>query len=49
MAAIFVTIWEIYGQAFQEILPDTGAVLRMNREPPELVAPDELDEPDTVG
>ncbi len=28
IAALFVTIWEIYGQAFQDILPDTGVVLR---------------------
>ena len=28
IAALFVTIWEIYGQAFQDILPDTGYVLR---------------------
>jgi predicted PurR-regulated permease PerM len=28
IAALFVTVWEIYGQAFQHILPDTGYVLR---------------------
>ena len=28
IAALFVTVWEIYGQAFQDILPDTGYVLR---------------------
>jgi predicted PurR-regulated permease PerM len=28
IAALFVTIWEIYGDAFQDILPDTGYVLR---------------------
>jgi predicted PurR-regulated permease PerM len=28
IAALFVTIWEIYGQAFEDILPDTGYVLR---------------------
>ena len=28
IAALFVTIWEIYGQAFKGILPDTGYVLR---------------------
>ena len=32
IAALFVTVWEIYGQAFQEILPDTGYVLRKKRE-----------------
>ncbi len=32
IAALFVTVWEIYGQAFQDILPDTGAVLRKKRE-----------------
>ena len=32
IAALFVTIWEIYGQAFQDILPDTGYVLRKKRE-----------------
>ena len=28
IAALFVTVWEIYGQAFQDVLPDTGYVLR---------------------
>jgi predicted PurR-regulated permease PerM len=28
IAALFVTVWEIYGQAFKDILPDTGYVLR---------------------
>lgn len=28
VAALFVTIWEIYGQAFADILPDTGYVMR---------------------
>lgn len=28
IAALFVTVWEIYGQAFQDILPETGVVLR---------------------
>ncbi|BBO67869.1 AI-2E family transporter [Desulfosarcina alkanivorans] len=28
IAALFVTVWEIYGQAFRDILPDTGYVLR---------------------
>jgi predicted PurR-regulated permease PerM len=28
IAALFVTIWEIYGQAFADILPDTGYVTR---------------------
>lgn len=32
IAALFVTIWEIYGQAFQDILPDTGYVLKKKRE-----------------
>ncbi|HSO21233.1 MAG TPA: AI-2E family transporter [Desulfosarcina sp.] len=32
IAALFVTIWEIYGQAFRDILPDTGYVLRRKRE-----------------
>jgi hypothetical protein len=31
IAALFVTVWEIYGQAFEDILPDTGYVLRKNR------------------
>ena len=31
IAALFVTVWEIYGQAFQEFLPDTGYVLRKKR------------------
>ncbi len=40
VAALFVTIWEIYGQAFGDILPDTGYVLRKTRE---------VDEPDQDG
>jgi predicted PurR-regulated permease PerM len=28
IAALFITIWEIYGQAFRDILPDTGEMLR---------------------
>ncbi len=32
IAALFVTIWEIYGQAFADVLPDTGYVLRKKRE-----------------
>ncbi|WP_372678996.1 AI-2E family transporter [Desulfosarcina sp.] len=32
IAALFVTVWEIYGQAFQDILPDTGYVLRKKQE-----------------
>ncbi len=32
IAALFVTVWEIYGQAFADILPDTGYVLRRKRE-----------------
>jgi predicted PurR-regulated permease PerM len=31
IAALFVTVWEIYGQAFEDILPDTGYVLRKKR------------------
>jgi predicted PurR-regulated permease PerM len=32
IAALFVTIWEIYGQAFADVLPDTGYVLRKKQE-----------------
>ncbi|MBC2712502.1 MAG: AI-2E family transporter [Desulfosarcina sp.] len=32
VAALFVTIWEIYGQAFQDMLPDTGYVLNMKQQ-----------------
>ncbi|PIE67017.1 MAG: AI-2E family transporter [Deltaproteobacteria bacterium] len=32
IAALFVTIWEIYGQAFADLLPDTGYVLREKRQ-----------------
>ena len=32
VAALFVTVWEIYGHAFEDILPDTGYVLRKKRE-----------------
>ena len=28
IAALFITIWEIYGEAFKDVLPDTGYVLR---------------------
>jgi predicted PurR-regulated permease PerM len=36
IAALFVTLWEIYGQAFQDILPQTGYALRKKQpgEPP---------------
>jgi hypothetical protein len=37
-----VTIWEIYGQAFAGILPDTGYVLRKKQEQAE-AAGDEKD------
>jgi predicted PurR-regulated permease PerM len=42
IAALFVTIWEIYGQAFQEILPDTGVVL--GRKQVQVEATDDRDE-----
>ncbi|MGD9310122.1 MAG: AI-2E family transporter [Desulfosarcina sp.] len=42
IAALFVTIWEIYGQAFAGILPDTGYVLRKKQEQAE-AAGDEKD------
>jgi len=32
IAALFVTIWEIYGQAFAHILPETGYVLGKKQE-----------------
>jgi predicted PurR-regulated permease PerM len=32
IAALFVTVWEIYGQVFQDVLPDTAYVLRKKRE-----------------
>ncbi|MFO7713929.1 AI-2E family transporter [Desulfosarcina sp.] len=32
IAALFVTTWEIYGQVFQDVLPDTAYVLRKKRE-----------------
>jgi len=31
IAALFVTIWEIYGQSFKDILPDTGFDLKRKR------------------
>ncbi len=31
IAALFVTVWEIYGQAFQDILPDTDYLVRKKR------------------
>ncbi len=39
IAALFVTIWEIYGHAFADVLPDTGFVLRRKQ----------LEMPDTTG
>lgn len=38
IAALFVTIWEIYGQAFKEVLPETGLG---KKEAAEAVAPQE--------
>lgn len=38
IAALFVTIWEIYGQAFEDILPDTGYVLRKKQKAAEAAA-----------
>ena len=32
VAALFITVWEIYGDAFREHLPDVGVVLRAVRE-----------------
>jgi predicted PurR-regulated permease PerM len=32
IAALFITVWEIYGDAFREHLPDVGVVLRAVRE-----------------
>jgi len=32
VAALFVTVWEIYGVAFQDILPEVGSVLSKPRE-----------------
>ena len=40
IAALFVTVWEIYGQAFQDILPDTGYVLRKKQEQSESAVDD---------
>jgi predicted PurR-regulated permease PerM len=30
VAALFVTIWDIYGVAFADILPDVGSVLKIS-------------------
>ena len=36
VAALFVTVWDIYGVAFKDILPDVGGVLKKaGPEPPE--------------
>ena len=40
IAALFVTVWEIYGQAFQDILPDTGYVLRKKQKAAQAEAED---------
>ncbi|HSO10510.1 MAG TPA: AI-2E family transporter, partial [Desulfoprunum sp.] len=32
VAALFITVWEIYGDAFREHLPDVGVVLRRMKE-----------------
>jgi predicted PurR-regulated permease PerM len=38
IAALFITIWEIYGNVFHEYLPDVGPILKASRmpEPPEM-------------
>ncbi len=46
IAALFVTIWEIYGQAFQNILPDTGYLLRRKQAPVEPAGDDDDDDDD---
>jgi len=33
IAALFITIWEIYGKVFQDYLPDVGLILRSGRMP----------------
>ncbi|SHO42826.1 AI-2E family transporter [Desulfopila aestuarii] len=38
IAALFITIWEIYGKVFQEYLPDVGLILRSGRIPKECEA-----------
>jgi predicted PurR-regulated permease PerM len=40
IAALFVTVWEIYGQAFEDILPDTGYVLRKKQKEAQEAAAD---------
>jgi predicted PurR-regulated permease PerM len=34
VAALFITVWEIYGDAFRDHLPDVGVVLRRMKEEP---------------
>ncbi len=38
IAALFITIWEIYGNVFHEYLPDVGPILKVSRipDPPEM-------------
>ena len=31
VAALFVTVWDIYGVAFKDILPDVGGILKTSR------------------
>ena len=42
IAALFITVWEIYGDAFREHLPDVGVILRAVREEAP-IAPEEED------
>ena len=41
VAALFITVWEIYGDAFRDHLPDVGVVLRAVREEAPISAVDE--------
>ena len=48
IAALFITIWEIYGKVFQEYLPDVGLILRSGRIPKECEAQPEEEKPQST-
>jgi len=43
VAALFITIWEIYGDAFKDYLPNVEVVLKRGKEPRQDHAPEEED------
>ena len=46
VAALFVTVWEIYGVAFKDILPQVGVITLNTRAQEDRQSSDESDTPD---